>query len=51
MKTVKTAAKKPTAKKEPTIADKIEALKEQQEQAKEMFLKCQGAIEVLEGLK
>ena len=30
--------------------EKIESLKSQQEQAKEMFIKCQGAIEVLEAM-
>ena len=30
---------------------KIEGLKTQQEQAKELFVKCQGAIEVLEAMK
>ena len=29
---------------------KIEGLKVQQEQAKELFIKCQGAIEFLEGM-
>ena len=29
---------------------KIESLKSQQEQAKELFIKCQGAIELLEGM-
>ena len=29
---------------------KIEQLKKQQEQAKELFIKCEGAIEVLQGL-
>lgn len=33
-----------------TIEERIEALKVQQEQAKEVFVKCQGAIEVLEGM-
>ena len=32
------------------LKEKIENLKTQQEQAKEIFVKCQGAIEVLEGL-
>ena len=41
----------PETEKEPTIQEKIDSLKAQQEQAKEMFLKCQGAIEVLETLK
>ena len=30
---------------------KVENLKVQQEQAKELFVKCQGAIEVLEAMK
>ena len=30
------------------IGDKIENLKKQQEAAKELFVKCQGAIEFLE---
>ena len=38
-------------KKEPTIQDRIDALKQQAEQAKELFIKCQGAIEALEQLK
>ena len=29
---------------------KVENLKVQQEQAKELFIKCQGAIEMLEGI-
>ena len=32
------------------LKEKIENLRTQQEQAKEIFVKCQGAIEVLEGL-
>ena len=32
------------------LKEKIENLRKQQEQAKEIFVKCQGAIEVLEGL-
>ena len=32
------------------LNEKIENLRKQQEQAKEIFVKCQGAIEVLEGL-
>ena len=36
--------------KEPTIEERIATLKQQQEQAKEVFLKCQGAIEVLTDL-
>ena len=31
-----------------TIEQRIEQLKAQQEQAREVFVKCQGAIEVLE---
>ena len=31
-----------------TIEERIEQLKAQQEQAKEVFVKCSGAIEVLE---
>ena len=38
-------------KEELTIEQRIESLKQQQEQAKDIFLKCQGAIEVLEQLK
>ena len=30
--------------------EKIESLKAQQEQAKELFVKCQGAIEILEAM-
>ena len=30
-----------------TIKERIENLTKQQEQAKEVFIKCQGAIEVL----
>ncbi len=37
-------------KKEPTLQERIDALKGQQEQAKEVFTKCAGAIEVLEGM-
>ena len=37
--------------KEPlTIEKRIEQLKAQQEQAKEVFIKCTGAIEVLEAM-
>lgn len=36
--------------KKPTIEERIEALKGQQEQAKEVFIKCTGAIEVLEAI-
>ena len=32
------------------LKEKIENLKNQQEQAKEMFVKCQGAIEMLEAM-
>ena len=35
----------------PTTAQRIEQLKAQQEQAKEVFVKCQGAIEVLEKIE
>ena len=31
-----------------SIEERITALKQQQEAAKEVFVKCQGAIEVLE---
>ena len=31
-----------------TIEQRIEQIKEQQEQAREVFIKCSGAIEVLE---
>ena len=34
----------------PTLQSRIDALKEQQERAKELFLKCQGAVELLEGM-
>tara|TARA_B100000768_G_C11082377_1_gene291385 strand:- start:186 stop:362 length:177 start_codon:yes stop_codon:yes gene_type:complete len=34
-----------------TTAQRIEQLKAQQEQAKEVFVKCQGAIEVLEQIE
>jgi len=30
--------------------NKIDSLKNQQEQAKELFIKCQGAIEMLESM-
>ena len=33
------------------LDEKIQNLKSQQEQAKELFVKCQGAIELLEALK
>ena len=33
-----------------TIEERIKALKEQQEQAREVFVKCAGAIEVLEAM-
>ena len=32
------------------LKEKLENIKKQQEQAKELFVKCQGAIELLEGL-
>ena len=32
------------------LKDKLEALKKQQEQAKEIFVKCQGAIELLQSM-
>ena len=32
------------------LEKKLENIKKQQEQAKELFVKCQGAIELLEGL-
>ena len=32
------------------LKEKLENLKKQQEQAKEIFIKCQGAIEMLEGI-
>jgi len=35
-------------KEELTLEQRIEQLKAQQEQAKEVFIKCTGAIEVLE---
>ena len=35
---------------EKTLEERIKDLKNQQEQAKEIFVKCQGAIEVLEGM-
>ena len=31
-----------------TLEERIEQLKAQQDQAKEIFVKCQGAVEVLE---
>ena len=34
-----------------TIEERIKALKEQQEQAREVFVKCAGAIEVLEQMQ
>ena len=37
-------------KKPLTLEQRIESLKQQQEAAKEVFAKCQGAIEVLEGM-
>ena len=33
------------------LNEKIAALKKQQEQYKELFIKCQGAIEVLEEMR
>ena len=36
---------------EKTLEKRIQDLKGQQEQAKELFIKCQGAIEVLESMK
>ena len=33
------------------LDEKIQSLKSQQEQAKEIFIKCQGAIELLESMK
>ena len=33
------------------MEEKIQELKKQQEAAKELFIKCQGAIEVLEAMK
>ena len=33
------------------LEKKIKNLKNQQEQAKEIFVKCQGAIELLESMK
>ena len=38
------------SKKNETQQETLENLKSQQEQAKEMFIKCQGAIEVLEAM-
>ena len=32
------------------LLDKLELLKTQQKQAKEVFIKCEGAIEILEDL-
>ena len=32
------------------LKEKLENLKKKQEQAKEVFLKCQGAIEILNGI-
>ena len=45
------AVTKKEEKKEPTIAERIAGLKQQAEQAKELYIKCQGAIEALEQLK
>ena len=33
-----------------SLEKRIENLKSQQEQAKDIFIKCQGAIELLEGM-
>ena len=33
-----------------TLEEKFENLKKQQEQAKEVFVKCQGAIELLQSM-
>ena len=35
---------------EKTLKERLDNLKNQQEQAKELFIKCQGAIEVIEQL-
>jgi hypothetical protein len=35
---------------EKTLKERLDNLKNQQEQAKELFVKCQGAIEVIEQL-
>jgi len=35
---------------EKTLKERLENLKNQQEQVKELFVKCQGAIEVIEQL-
>ena len=32
------------------LSKKLEDLKKQQEQSKEIFIKCQGGIEVLQGM-
>ena len=32
------------------LLKKLDSIKQQQEQARELFVKCQGAIELLEGL-
>ena len=32
------------------LEEKIDSLKKQQEQAKEMYIKCQGAVELLESM-
>jgi hypothetical protein len=40
--------KKEQEKEQLTIEQRIEGLKAQQEQAKEVFIKCTGAIEMLE---
>ena len=38
-------------KKEPTNEERIENLKQQQEQCREAFIKIQGAIELLESIE
>ena len=47
----KEALNKAKQEEKPTTAQRIEQLKAQQEQAKEVFIKCQGAIEVLEQIE
>tara|TARA_R100001530_G_scaffold34370_2_gene26842 strand:+ start:3282 stop:3455 length:174 start_codon:yes stop_codon:yes gene_type:complete len=42
---------KKESKKKPTIDERIEALEQQSEQIKETYLRIQGALEVLHGLK
>ena len=44
-------AKKDEKKEKVTNKDRLEALKAQQEQLKETFIKIQGAIEMLEALE